>query len=366
MKRVLIVDDEEDLTWSIAKHLKKDSAKYELFTVNSGKEALDILSQVPVDLVLSDIRMPEISGMDLLLEIREKYPTTKVIIMTAYGSSEIQNEANARGCFRYIEKPFEMQDLRKLVMDGVQDKKGFEGRVSDFQISDLIQMTCLGRLTNALLVEKDRQKGSIFIEDGNITHCEMDDMEGEKAFYEIMSWEGGSFSVEKGMKSEKETILKGWQGLLIESMRLADEQRNKGISADDSERQLAIEKILKEYAKNQDVSLTALIDNSGISLASIINENHKTKFKVSDLFPVINSFIEFEQETMSNLGLQDMREMFVEFGDALLSFSRLPGRDEILAVLARKEMNLGLIRMENKKAIKKISLIIENKVTNNS
>lgn len=365
MKRVLIVDDEEDLTWSIAKHLKKDSNKYELFTVNSGKEALEILSQVPVDLVLSDIRMPEISGMDLLLEIREKYPSTKVIIMTAYGSSEIQNEANERGCFKYIEKPFEMQDLRNLVLDGVQDKKGFEGRVSDFQISDLIQMTCLGRLTNALYIEKDRHKGAIYIEDGNIIHCEMDDMEGENAFYEIMSWEGGSFSVEKGEKTDKETIMKGWQGLLIESLRLADEQRNKGVSEDDRERQLAIEDILKEYSNNQDVSLTALIDNSGISLASVLNQNQKTKFKVSDLFPVINSFIEFEEEAMSNLGLLDMREIFAEFGDALLSLSRLPGRDEILVVLAKKEMNLGLIRMENKKAVKKITKVITDKVIKN-
>ena len=209
MKRVLIVDDEEDLTWSIAQHLKKDNNQYELYTVNSGQEALDVLKQVPINLVVSDIRMPEISGLDLLMDIREKYPSTKVIIMTAYGSSEIQHEANERGCFKYIEKPFEINELRRLILDGVEDRKGFEGRVSDFNLSDLIQMNCLGRLTNALYVEKGAQTGAIFIEDGNITHCEVDDLQGEEAFYEIMSWEGGSFRVEKGQKSKKETVVKG-------------------------------------------------------------------------------------------------------------------------------------------------------------
>ena len=98
-KRVLIVDDEEDLTWSISKHLAKDKDKYELLAVNSAKEALKVLNKVPAELVISDIRMPEMSGLDLLLEIRQNYPSTKVIIMTAYGSHEVQQQANECGCF---------------------------------------------------------------------------------------------------------------------------------------------------------------------------------------------------------------------------------------------------------------------------
>ena len=70
-KRVLVVDDEEDLTWSISKHLSKDVEKYELICVNSGVKALEVLSQLPVDLVISDIRMPEISGLELLTKTQK-------------------------------------------------------------------------------------------------------------------------------------------------------------------------------------------------------------------------------------------------------------------------------------------------------
>nr|HQV32139.1 response regulator [Calditrichia bacterium] len=105
-KRVLIVDDEEDLTWTLSKKLSKDSDKFDLYCMNSGREAIEMLNQMPFDLVITDVRMPEVSGLDLLVEIKDLYPETKVAIMTAYGSSDVQHEATNRGCFSYIEKPF--------------------------------------------------------------------------------------------------------------------------------------------------------------------------------------------------------------------------------------------------------------------
>ncbi len=355
MKRVLLVDDEEDLTWSIAKHLEKDKERYQLHVANHGREALKILNQVPIDLVVSDIRMPEISGLDLLMDIRENFPSTKVIIMTAYGSSEVQKEANERGCFKYIEKPFEIQELRKFILSAVEDKKGFEGKVSDFQLSDLIQMNCLGRLTNALHIEKGLQRGSIYIEDGNITHCEMDDLEGEEAFYEIMSWEGGNFSIERGAKSAKETILKGWQGLLMESLRLADEKRN---STGQAQRRTELEEALAVYNNTRGVVFSAIIDAAGATIAEAVHPLHKDSSKSSKLMMVVNALTEFELENIRNLGLKNMQNVFVEFKEALSAFCRLPNRDEWLVVVAKEDVNVGLIRMEIKKVSRQLTQIL--------
>ena len=214
-KRVLVVDDEDDLTWSISKHLAKDKDKYELICVNSGKKALEVLSQLPVVLVISDIRMPEISGLDLLVKIKDFYPTTKVVIMTAYGSSEAHDEANARGCLKYIEKPFEINELRQIILEVIEEKKGFKGTITDFHLSDLIQMNCLGRMTSCLYVNRDESEGKIYFAEGNLIHAECDSMEGEEAFYEMLSWEGGGFSTKRGEEAPKETIIKGWQSLLL-------------------------------------------------------------------------------------------------------------------------------------------------------
>src|SRR3989304_8629681 len=94
IKKVLIVDDEETLTWSMAKSLSKDNDKFEVIIANNGREAITLLKKSEIDIVISDIRMPDINGLDLLVKIRKEYPQTKVIIMTAYGSSDVQKEAN--------------------------------------------------------------------------------------------------------------------------------------------------------------------------------------------------------------------------------------------------------------------------------
>ncbi len=358
-KRVLIVDDEEDLTWTIAKHLSKDKDHYELFTVNSGKEALKILNQVPIDLVVSDIRMPEISGLDLLLRIRESYPQTKVIIMTAYGSSEIQDEANERGCFKYIEKPFEIRELRKMILAGVEDRKGFEGRISDFQLSDLIQMNCLGRLTNALHIEKGLQKAIIYFEDGNITHCEVGDLQGEEAFYEIISWDGGTFQVERSVKAPKETIIVGWQSLLMEGLRRADEARNLEAQkrrVDPQVRRKQIQEILNEFVRNKDIILITIFSEEGFPIVSEIASDFEGRFDISGLTPLMPDLFTSAQETGQQLKLKSTRDVLIEYENGWLSLCPIPDTEDYFAVLAKNSMNLAVLRMETKK----IARILQN------
>jgi len=127
LKKILIVDDEETLTWSMAKSLSKDKDKYEVMIANNGREALNVLERERIDLVISDIRMPDINGLDLLVRIKKEFPQTKVIIMTAYGSSDVQKEANRRGSLYYVEKPFEISDIRKIILDLIGKKKRLPG-----------------------------------------------------------------------------------------------------------------------------------------------------------------------------------------------------------------------------------------------
>lgn len=361
-KRVLVVDDEEDLTWSISKHLAKDKDKYQLIAVNNGRAALEALSQFPVDLVISDIRMPEISGLDLLLKIRESYPHTKVIIMTAYGSSDVQDEANKRGCFKYIEKPFDFQELRQLIQNAIEEKKGFEGRISDFQLSDLIQMNCLGRLTNALQVQKHVQKGVIYFEDGNIVHASLDDHEGEEAFYEILSWEGGSFSVEKGARSPKESVFKGWQTLLLEGLRRADERRNSDAEALENEgkqKQDLLTDILSDFLKVRGVILAAIIDAEGTPTASMVKPEFKEHYEISQTAPFIASLQKQGEKTAQDLKNTNMKEMVIEFDEdqGLLFLSRIADSGDYLAALTDGSLNLSLLRMESKKLMKRLTEI---------
>ena len=223
-KRVLIVDDEETLTWSMARSLSKDKDNYEVMIANNGKEALNLLKKNRIDLVISDIRMPDINGLDLLVTIKKEYPQTKVIIMTAYGSTDVQKEANLRGSLYYVEKPFEISDLRRIIIDLIGNKKGFRGKVFGLQLTDIIQMNCLSRLTTALVITRDGEKGVIYLNEGEIIHAECGEQKGTDAFYKILSWQEGEFVSDNSANPPLQTIYQNWEHLLVEAMRRNDDK----------------------------------------------------------------------------------------------------------------------------------------------
>jgi CheY-like chemotaxis protein len=116
-KRLLIVDDEETLTYSLYQTFIKSPEMYEVVTAASGDEAVEKLASDRFDLVLTDIKMPGMDGLALLAQIKAKYPQTKVIVMTAFGSMEKKEESLAMGADFYIEKDFDISDIRQLVME---------------------------------------------------------------------------------------------------------------------------------------------------------------------------------------------------------------------------------------------------------
>ena len=222
--RVLVVDDEETLTWSMTKTLAKDKGKYELVIANTGAEALNILKKDPIDVVVTDIKMPDINGLELLSLIRNQYPSTKVIIMTAYGSPEVHKEATKRGSYFYLEKPFEISDIRTLILKAIEEKKGgFVGQVVDLQLVDIIQMACLGRFTMSLSVSKGNEEGLIYFKNGEIAHAEIGDLEGKEALFAMLEWDEGRFNSQMGIAPPKETITDRWEHLLLEGTRRIDE-----------------------------------------------------------------------------------------------------------------------------------------------
>ena len=224
-KQVLIVDDEETLSWSLAKTLARDRAIYEVTTTDNGLTALDILKKSFYDLVVLELSLPGINGLDLLVRIKQEMPSTKVITITANGGQEIKEKTKARGASYYIEKPFDLEQMRSIILKTLNEDvdKGFDGSIHGLKLPDLIQMNCLGQVTTALHVKKDTRDGIIFFEDGKITHAQVGAIEGEDAFFSILSWQSGNFKFMGSQKAPKTSISSNWEYLLIEGMRKADE-----------------------------------------------------------------------------------------------------------------------------------------------
>ena len=112
-KRILVVDDEENARVALSKILTHDG--YEVSSAGNGLEALNFLRSNDVELIITDLNMPEMNGLMFLRELNRSYPTSKVIMITAYGEVESYLEAITLGAFEYINKPVKYDDLKKVI-----------------------------------------------------------------------------------------------------------------------------------------------------------------------------------------------------------------------------------------------------------
>jgi len=112
-KRILVVDDEENAREALSKILTHDG--YEVTSAGNGLEALNYLRSNNVELIITDLNMPEMNGLMFLRELNRSYPTSKVIMVTAYGEVESYLEAITLGAFEYINKPVKYDDLKKVI-----------------------------------------------------------------------------------------------------------------------------------------------------------------------------------------------------------------------------------------------------------
>jgi len=114
-KRILVVEDDEEMR-SLLKDFFTEEG-FETDSVSNGSEAFRILVRELFDLVITDIRMPGLTGLDILPGIRKLQPEVPIIVITAFGSEEIRDRAMARGATSYLEKPIHFHNLRTLIHD---------------------------------------------------------------------------------------------------------------------------------------------------------------------------------------------------------------------------------------------------------
>lgn len=113
--RILIVDDESLIRWSLANTLR--DCGHEAFEAANGATALRAVAEahVPFDVVLLDLRLPDSTDLRLLAQLRRLTPSTSTVLMTAYGTSEVVQEALDLGVFRVVGKPLDMSEVPCLV-----------------------------------------------------------------------------------------------------------------------------------------------------------------------------------------------------------------------------------------------------------
>ncbi|MGA1844815.1 MAG: sigma-54-dependent transcriptional regulator [bacterium] len=117
LKRILVVDDEEGVRYSFERFL--DEPGYKVSSTGTGSEALAQYAKEPFDLVVLDVRLPDMSGIEVLHRIKDLDPKAVVLIITAYGTTNIAIEATKKGAYDYILKPFNMPDMKRIIHEAL-------------------------------------------------------------------------------------------------------------------------------------------------------------------------------------------------------------------------------------------------------
>ena len=125
--RVLFVDDEEAVRTSWNRYLQQKG--FEVVTAADGQRAVNALNTEPVDVVISDLRMPGLDGLGLLQFVHEQKPDTKFILLTGYGNDEVERKARELGAFEYLNKPISPEALSAIVTAALIAEKAKEPAV---------------------------------------------------------------------------------------------------------------------------------------------------------------------------------------------------------------------------------------------
>jgi DNA-binding response OmpR family regulator len=124
-KRILVVEDDAEMR-SLLKDFFTEEG-FEIDSVSNGSEAFRILVRELFDLVITDIRMPGLTGLDIIPGIKKLQPEAPIIVITAFGSEEVHRRAIERGATAYLEKPLRFHELRTMIREIISSKEKNRG-----------------------------------------------------------------------------------------------------------------------------------------------------------------------------------------------------------------------------------------------
>jgi len=323
MKKILLVEDEADQLDILAASLRCDEIRADIITAASGEEALDIIRDGGIDLLVTDIHMPGMNGMDLILEATKESPSLSFIAITAFPTAEIKRDAMLRGCLSFVEKPYDVDELRAAVAGAISEQHGFTGTMRGIELTDMIQLHCLSCNTAALKVDCNGETGMIFFEGGDIVHAMLGDLSGEEAFFRIMSFPGGSIESRKNVKAPARTIESSHVALILEASRRMDEMKSRK----ETEPGAAV---FRELAKVDGYRGCAIMGPDG---GMTTDENAKSGIDFGKAGPVVREiFLEAAKVTKA-IGMQGCEATVLECSEGTV-ISRAAGENGELLLVA--------------------------------
>ena len=236
--KILILDDDNDWLVLGREMLAALPSRPEVLTANNGKRALSILESEPVRLLICDLKMPRIDGLQVLSIVRRRHPELRTVVLSGLEDEEYRSRAYALGVDLFWIK-MEMQRDPKLFIECLESllgsaerdaEAGFRG-IQSKSLMDIIQMECLSRTSTVLRITRGPLVARLWIQDGELIDAEIEGARGEAAFQRLLAWKSGTFENLPAEPQRERTIFKPVNALLLESAQTLDENADADADA---------------------------------------------------------------------------------------------------------------------------------------
>ena len=220
-KRVLVVDD-DPVVRSIVTSTLRNYKDFAVLTAENGRVAKTLLNIIKIDMVIADLEMPIMSGLQLLSYMKSHYPDTPVIVLTWFLKKEIEDSLMSMGYKQYLEKPLEVDAILEMIADTFKEKG--VAQVQGISTSAFLQLIEVDEITCTLIVKHENQVGRLYFLKGSLIDAETEDFKGEQAAYKIIGWENSRIELENNCPKREKMINKSLMMVLLEANRILDER----------------------------------------------------------------------------------------------------------------------------------------------
>ena len=233
--KILLLDD--DASWlNLGREiLSQMPSKPDIRTVNSGKRALTLMEAEPYRLLICDLKMPRMDGLQVLAIVRRRHPELRTVVLSGMEDEEFRSRAYALGVDLFWLKS-DMQANAKMFIEclesllGRDTDGGFRG-IQSKSLMDIIQMECLTGSSTVLRITRGPLTAKLWLQNGELIDAEAEGVHGEAALARILAWKSGTFESLPTEPNRPRTIFKPVNALLLESAQAMDENANPATDA---------------------------------------------------------------------------------------------------------------------------------------
>lgn len=385
MKTVLIVDDEKLFLVSLTEGLQTYSDEFAVVTAANGREAVKILHTQEIALVITDLKMPVMDGFQLLAFMMQSKPEIPVIVMTAFGTPEIEESIMNFDACGYLEKPIDFQVLTDKIRAVIKEP---EAHSSGITLTSFINLLHTEHRTCSLFIKSQGQSGTLSFFEGQLVDADFDNQVGEAAALEIVTWTDVEIEITKTSKKSECRIEKPLQQILLEAAQAKQDKpvalaaaKTAEPTASPSNKEIVQQKVGKSKSDDSEVvSPTINQENTprketNLAMASNLNQSIQELMSIDGALAVAlvdsnsgmalgtagnsinldvaaagnSEVIKSKNKVMQNLGLKDkIEDILISLGSQYHLIRPLSNHNHIFfyLVLDRAKSNLAMARFK--------------------